>query len=83
MRTDIKATIHNRIHEGEEEGESSGSDSNPEIDELSLKEKVDTFLTPASASKLGLIDIRVVEKAKKEEVNGQANLIDTDPFSNH
>lgn len=60
VRSEVKATIHNRIHEGEEEEESSGSDYNPEIDELTLKEKVDTFLTPASASKLGLIDIRVV-----------------------
>lgn len=82
VRADIRATIHTRNQQDEEE-ESSGSDSNPEIDELTLKEKVDTFLTPASASKLGLIDVRVVEKARKEEAHRQENFADNDPFSNH
>lgn len=43
-----------------QEEESSGSDSDPEGEELTPQEKAITFLSPAVASKIGLMDIKVV-----------------------
>lgn len=46
-----------RLHQDEE---SSGSDSDPEGDELTPVEKSNTYLTPTVASKIGLVDIKVI-----------------------
>lgn len=51
------------------------------MDELSVKEKVETFINPATVTKLGLIDIKVVEKIKRE--NKEENIIENEPYSNH
>ena len=43
---------------------SEGSDSDPEGEELSAKEKAATFMSPAIASKIGLFDVKVIERPK-------------------
>lgn len=45
---------------------------------------METFLTPAAAAKLGLIDIKVVEKARREEGRDvNINGYEYDSYSNH
>lgn len=48
-----------------QEEESSGSDSDPEGEELTPAEKATTYLAPTVASKIGLVDIKVIEKPNK------------------
>lgn len=47
---------------------------------------METFLAPPAAGKLGLIDIRVVEKARREEARereSREGLLDHEPYSSH
>lgn len=85
IRNEIKATIQNRPYQEEDQDDISGSDSNPEIDELSTKQKMETFLSPTSATKLGLVDLKVIEKINKRQVNQsrEINILQSEQYSNH
>ena len=49
------------MHEDEE----SGSDSEPEVDEMNAKEQ-QVFINPATASKIGIKEVKIVEKSTRK-----------------